>query len=82
MCDNEKSKICTCHFNFLGRQYAGCLSHEPIILAKNPSNTYARPFPSAATLPKGREGGGGGLKGGKIFQSFFTFLSEIVGWWP
>ena len=67
VCDNEKSKMCTCYFNFLDRQYEGCLSHEPTIVAKNPWNTYARPFTSAATLPKGAGGDWKGAKFSKVF---------------
>ena len=75
MCDNEKSKMCTRYFNFLDRQYGGCLSHEPTILAP-----MHDPLHLQQHCQREGVGGGGGLKGSKIFLSVLRFLSEIVGW--
>ena len=78
-----KSKMCTLLFQFsiflTGNMPDVCLINlqpSPKIL-ETPMHD---PFP--LQQHRQRDGGGGGLKGSKIFQSVLRFLSEIVVWLP
>ena len=70
MCDNEKSKMCTRYFNFLDRQYGGCLSHEPTILAPMHDPLHLQQHCQ-------REGVGGGGGGGTEREQNFPKCFKV-----